>query len=170
MIMWLKPSLHWYVDFLQFQESLLHDAFLSHQVHLIWLTAQDALFDGLNMLLQEPSAFRGYLLLEFMLSFFYVLNFYMIRRDKNRTFLRVLKIDRLEPSELYILEDSTTYSESECCDLLRRIHEGNKSTGGLKFVTTCYGIVGKFNTLVWASSRPHSVLSWSAEVLARSKP
>ncbi|CAK7356460.1 unnamed protein product [Dovyalis caffra] len=69
-------------------------------------------------------------------------NFYMIGRDKNRTFWRVLKIDRLEPSELIVLEDSTTYSEMECCDLLRRIHEGNKSTGGLKFVTICYGIVG----------------------------
>ncbi|KAF2300907.1 hypothetical protein GH714_018172 [Hevea brasiliensis] len=66
----------------------------------------------------------------------------MIGRDKNRTFWRVLKIDRLEPSELCILEDSTIYSESECCDLLRRIHEGNKSTGGLRFVTTSYGIVG----------------------------
>ncbi|WCJ39343.1 Phosphoinositide phosphatase family protein [Euphorbia peplus] len=69
-------------------------------------------------------------------------NFYMIGRDKNRTFWRVLKIDRLEPSELNILEDNTTYTESECCDLLKRIHEGNKSTGGLKFMTTCYGIVG----------------------------
>ncbi|XP_020227159.1 phosphoinositide phosphatase SAC2 isoform X1 [Cajanus cajan] len=68
--------------------------------------------------------------------------FYMIGRDKNRTFWRVLKIDRLEPSELNIVEDSTVYSEIECCDLLRRIHEGNKSTGGLKFVTTCYGIIG----------------------------
>ncbi|KAL3598565.1 hypothetical protein D5086_006483 [Populus alba] len=69
-------------------------------------------------------------------------NFYMIGREKNRTLCRVLKIDRLEPSELVVLEDSTTYSESECFDLLRRIHEGNKSTGGLKFVTICYGIVG----------------------------
>ncbi|KAJ6394305.1 hypothetical protein OIU77_023516 [Salix suchowensis] len=69
-------------------------------------------------------------------------NFYMTGRDKNRTFWRVLKIDRLEPSELIVLEDSTTYSESEFCDVLRRIHEGNKSTGGLKFVTICYGIVG----------------------------
>ncbi|KAG4937934.1 hypothetical protein AAZX31_16G011100 [Glycine max] len=68
--------------------------------------------------------------------------FYMIGRDKNRTCWRVLKIDRLEPSELNIVEDSTLYSEIECCDLLRRIHEGNKSTGGLKFVTTCYGIIG----------------------------
>lgn len=68
----------------------------------------------------------------------------MIGRDKNRTFWRVLKIDRQEPSELNILEDSMTYLESECSDLLRRIHEGNKSTGGLKFVTICYGIVGMF--------------------------
>ncbi|XP_012574110.1 phosphoinositide phosphatase SAC2-like isoform X2 [Cicer arietinum] len=68
--------------------------------------------------------------------------FYMIGRDKNRTFWRVLKIDRSEPSELNIIEDSTVYSEVECCDLLRRLHEGNKSTGGLKFVTTCYGIIG----------------------------
>ncbi|KAG2717798.1 hypothetical protein I3843_03G190900 [Carya illinoinensis] len=69
-------------------------------------------------------------------------NFYMIGRDKSRTYWRVLKIDRLDPSELNIQEDLTTYTEPECSDLLRRIHEGNKSTGGLKFVTTCYGIVG----------------------------
>ncbi|XP_057981924.1 phosphoinositide phosphatase SAC2-like isoform X2 [Malania oleifera] len=69
-------------------------------------------------------------------------NFYMIGRDKSRTFWRVLKIDRLEPSELDIREDSTVYSQIECYDLLRRIHEGNRPTGGLKFVTTCYGIVG----------------------------
>ncbi|KAJ4837545.1 suppressor of actin mutation [Turnera subulata] len=69
-------------------------------------------------------------------------NFYMIGRDKNRTFWRVLKIDRCEPSELNIVEDPTSYSETELCDLLRRIHEGNKATGGMKFVSICYGIVG----------------------------
>ncbi|CAH9118596.1 unnamed protein product [Cuscuta europaea] len=69
-------------------------------------------------------------------------NFYMIGRDKTRTCWRVLKIDRLEPSELTIHEDSTTYSEVECYELLKRIHEGNRATGGLKFYTTCYGIVG----------------------------
>ncbi|KAK4396800.1 Phosphoinositide phosphatase SAC4 [Sesamum angolense] len=68
--------------------------------------------------------------------------FYMVGRDKNRTYWKILKIDRLEPSELNIREDSTTYTERECSDLLRRIHEGNRATGGLKFVTTCYGIVG----------------------------
>ncbi|XP_062014740.1 phosphoinositide phosphatase SAC2-like [Rosa rugosa] len=69
-------------------------------------------------------------------------NFYMIGRDKSRTLWRVLKIDRLDPSELNILEDSTTYTDIECYDLLKRIHEGNKSMGGLKFITICYGIVG----------------------------
>lgn len=66
----------------------------------------------------------------------------MIGRDKTRTSWRVLKVDRLERFELNICEDSTTYSESECNDLLKRIHEGNRPTGGLKFVTNCYGIVG----------------------------
>nr|GMC77408.1 phosphoinositide phosphatase SAC2-like isoform X1 [Ipomoea batatas] len=69
-------------------------------------------------------------------------NFYMIGRDKNRTYWRVLKIDRTEPLELNIHEDPTIYSEFECYELLKRIHEGNRSTGGLKFVTNCYGIVG----------------------------
>lgn len=69
-------------------------------------------------------------------------NFYMVGRNKSRTYWRVLKIDRLEPFELNILEDSTVYTQRECADLLRRINEGNKSTGGLKFVTNCYGIVG----------------------------
>ncbi|CAA2969418.1 phosphoinositide phosphatase SAC2-like isoform X1 [Olea europaea subsp. europaea] len=69
-------------------------------------------------------------------------HFYMIGRDKRRTCWKVLKIDRSEQSELNIIEDSTTYSEIECYDLVKRIHEGNKSTGGLKFVTTCYGIIG----------------------------
>ncbi|KAF8025928.1 hypothetical protein BT93_F2685 [Corymbia citriodora subsp. variegata] len=68
--------------------------------------------------------------------------FYMIGWDNSGTYWRVLKIDRLDPSELIILEDATTYTEHECYDLLRRIHEGNISTGGLKFVTTCYGIIG----------------------------
>lgn len=68
----------------------------------------------------------------------------MVGRDKSRRYWRVLKIDRLETSELSIREDSTTYTECECSELLRRIHEGNKSTGGLKFITTCYGIVGMY--------------------------
>ncbi|XP_052147570.1 phosphoinositide phosphatase SAC2 isoform X1 [Oryza glaberrima] len=68
--------------------------------------------------------------------------FYLIGRDKTRTLWRVLKIDRMEPTELEIEEDHTSYTENECQELLWRIHEGNRLTGGLKFVTKCYGIVG----------------------------
>lgn len=85
-----------------------------------------------------------------MLIYFYLWqNFYMVGRDKTRTYWKVLKIDRLEPTELIMYEDSATYSEIECIDLLKRIHEGNKSTGGLKFVSTCYGIVGMLYNYVF---------------------
>ncbi|XP_047307424.1 phosphoinositide phosphatase SAC2 isoform X2 [Impatiens glandulifera] len=92
-------------------------------------------------LTEEEAKERSYYLQKFRL-YETRSNFYMIGRDKNRNVWRVLKIDRLDSSELNIHEDSTIYSQIECYDLLRRIHEGNKKTGGLKFVTTCYGIVG----------------------------
>ena len=66
----------------------------------------------------------------------------MIGQDKSREVQKVLNISRSELSELNIFEDSTTYSDFDCCELLKRIHDGNTSTGGLKFVTICYGIVG----------------------------
>eukprot|EP00252_Welwitschia_mirabilis_P013985 TRINITY_DN3098_c0_g1_i7.p1 TRINITY_DN3098_c0_g1~~TRINITY_DN3098_c0_g1_i7.p1 ORF type:complete len:822 (+),score=136.38 TRINITY_DN3098_c0_g1_i7:558-3023(+) len=68
--------------------------------------------------------------------------FYMIGSDKNKKRWKVLKIDRLEPSELIITEDPTTYDYKECTNLLERLHAGNLSTGGLMLVTECYGIVG----------------------------
>ncbi|WZZ51731.1 hypothetical protein YC2023_051838 [Brassica napus] len=54
---------------------------------------------------------------------------------------RVLKIDRLDASELNLSEDSTAYTKKECYEILKRIHEGNKATGGLKLVTLCHGII-----------------------------
>ncbi|XP_078429542.1 phosphoinositide phosphatase SAC2-like isoform X2 [Wolffia australiana] len=69
-------------------------------------------------------------------------NFYMVGRERGREQWRVLKISRLENSELDIYEDNATFSEGECRDLLNRVHEGNKPTGGLEFVTHCFGIVG----------------------------
>ncbi|XP_028761182.1 phosphoinositide phosphatase SAC1-like [Neltuma alba] len=68
--------------------------------------------------------------------------FYLIGSDRNRRFFRVLKFDRLEPSDLYIDEDPAVYSSREIDDLLRRIADGNKATGGLTFVTEAYGIAG----------------------------
>ncbi|KAG2312568.1 hypothetical protein Bca52824_024125 [Brassica carinata] len=55
---------------------------------------------------------------------------------------RVLKIERLDASELNLSEDSTAYTKKEFYELLKRIHEGSKATCGLKLVTLCYGIIG----------------------------
>ncbi|XP_026441021.1 phosphoinositide phosphatase SAC2-like [Papaver somniferum] len=68
--------------------------------------------------------------------------FYMVGRNKSKTIWRIMKINRSEPNELNIVEDATTYSEAECFDLLTRLREGNVRNGGLKLVTTCYGIIG----------------------------
>eukprot|EP00249_Psilotum_nudum_P024421 c29179_g3_i1 orf=3-1247(-) len=68
--------------------------------------------------------------------------FYLIGRDESRTRWRVLMIDRSEPAELNIYEDPAVYSSQTCNDLLNRLSEGNHATGGLKFVTKAYGIVG----------------------------
>ncbi|KAH0905548.1 hypothetical protein HID58_037375 [Brassica napus] len=68
-------------------------------------------------------------------------NFYMIGWNGNGVY-RVLKIDQLDASELNLSEDFTAYTKKECNELLKRIHKENKATGGLKFVTLCYGIIG----------------------------
>ncbi|XP_042048111.1 phosphoinositide phosphatase SAC2-like [Salvia splendens] len=69
-------------------------------------------------------------------------NFYMFGFERRKKYWKVLKISRSDQTELIVVEDSTLYSQDEQSELLQRIADGNKSTGGLKFVTTCYGIVG----------------------------
>ncbi|KAJ3681440.1 hypothetical protein LUZ60_015929 [Juncus effusus] len=68
--------------------------------------------------------------------------YYLIGTDKEKRHYRVLKIDRSEPSDLSINEDPVVYSAQEVKSLLQRISEGNRSTGGLTFVTKAYGIAG----------------------------
>ncbi|PIA51250.1 hypothetical protein AQUCO_01100235v1 [Aquilegia coerulea] len=68
--------------------------------------------------------------------------FYLIGSDRNKFYFRVLKIDRSEPSELNISEDPVVYSKQEVKNLLQRISEGNRATGGLTFVFKVYGIAG----------------------------
>ncbi|OMO94680.1 hypothetical protein CCACVL1_05882 [Corchorus capsularis] len=68
--------------------------------------------------------------------------FYLIGSDRNKRFFRVLKIDRSEPSDLNISEDPVVYSPPEMKNLLQRIAEGNRATGGLNFVAKVFGIVG----------------------------
>ncbi|KAF3445442.1 hypothetical protein FNV43_RR10618 [Rhamnella rubrinervis] len=68
--------------------------------------------------------------------------FYLIGSDRNKKFFRVLKIDRSEPSDLNLSEDPGNYSPQEIKNLLQRIAEGNRATGGLTFVAKVYGIAG----------------------------
>lgn len=68
--------------------------------------------------------------------------FYLIGSDREKRHFRVLKIDRMEPSDLNISEDPVVYSPQEVKSLLQRIAEGNRATGGLTFVAKVYGIAG----------------------------
>ncbi|KAG2662060.1 hypothetical protein PVAP13_1KG521340 [Panicum virgatum] len=67
---------------------------------------------------------------------------YILGTNSDKTLWRLLKIDRSEPSELVIDECSTVYSDSEHHDLLKGLDEEHRSTGGVKFVTKFYGVIG----------------------------
>nr|CAB3451282.1 unnamed protein product [Digitaria exilis] len=67
---------------------------------------------------------------------------HILGTNSDKTLWRLLKIDRSEPSELVMDECSTVYTESERHDLLKGLDEEHKSTGGIKFVTKFYGIIG----------------------------
>ncbi|KAL8138321.1 hypothetical protein V2J09_004322 [Rumex salicifolius] len=68
--------------------------------------------------------------------------FYLIGSDRNKKFFRVLKIDRSEAAELNISEDPVVYSHQEVKNLLQRIAEGNRATGGLLLVAKVFGVAG----------------------------
>lgn len=72
-----------------------------------------------------------------------VQNFYLIGRDENKSFRRILKIDRRDQNELNLFEDPTRYTKDEMRELKRRMIVGNEESGGFKAITTCYGIIGK---------------------------
>jgi hypothetical protein len=89
--------------------------------------------------------------------------FYVIGSSREKRWFRVLKIDRSEPSELNVSEDPVWYSLQEVKSVLQRIDEGNRSTGGLTFVTKAYGIAGRSLVLPFSQrsvSRIHSSFTY----------
>lgn len=56
----------------------------------------------------------------------------------------VLKLDRTEPRELKIYDDGIVYNGSELDQLLKMIHDGNRSyaTRGVEQQQSAFGIVG----------------------------
>ena len=69
--------------------------------------------------------------------------YYLIGGDFLDENFRVLKIDRTSsPGSLNIFEDDNVYSKMSMNELLRTIDEGNKSSGGIKFKCSAWGIMG----------------------------
>ena len=60
--------------------------------------------------------------------------YYLVGCNKAREEWRILKLSRLDPWNLDVFEDSVTYSERECAELLGQLHSGNVRHGGLKLV------------------------------------
>ena len=67
----------------------------------------------------------------------------MVGSNQSDNRFRILKIDRMTPTELTVIEDDVVYSKQEMSDVLASLEEGNRISGGLNKVLTAYGIVGK---------------------------
>lgn len=68
--------------------------------------------------------------------------FFFIGSDASEREFRILKIDRTVVRALSLVEDSVVYSKEEIKEFLQMMDDGNKSTGGLKRVTSLFGIAG----------------------------
>ncbi|KAI9330399.1 SacI homology domain-containing protein [Obelidium mucronatum] len=70
--------------------------------------------------------------------------FFMVGSGADEESFRIIKIDRSLDSSgaLAVTDDKIVYSRQEMMDLLKMIESGNVSTGGLRRVASCFGIVG----------------------------
>lgn len=71
----------------------------------------------------------------------------MVGSNNTQTRFRVLKIDRMEPSELVITDDKVEYTQDEILGLLNTIDAGNRQRNSLSKNISAFGIVGKLYTL-----------------------
>lgn len=73
--------------------------------------------------------------------------YFIVGSNNTETKFRVLKIDRMEPRDLNVIDDKVEYSRKEIRELLMRIDVGNrprlqKGPVGLKRTVSAFGIVG----------------------------
>ncbi|KAI8610146.1 SacI homology domain-containing protein, partial [Chytriomyces sp. MP71] len=71
--------------------------------------------------------------------------FFMVGSTHDEDSFRILKIERaLDPTDasLCVFDDGIVYTRQEMMDLLAMIESGNKATGGLRRVASCFGIIG----------------------------
>ncbi|KAL6268652.1 hypothetical protein P5V15_001786 [Pogonomyrmex californicus] len=76
--------------------------------------------------------------------------FYLMGSNNMQTRFRVLKIDRMEPRELIVVDDKREYTQDEIKDLVNMIDMGNRTrarqrnnVGGVARVVSAFGIVGE---------------------------
>ncbi|KAF2893513.1 hypothetical protein ILUMI_12659 [Ignelater luminosus] len=67
---------------------------------------------------------------------------YLVGSNNTQTRFRVLKIDRMEPSELVITDDKVEYTQDEILGLLNTIDAGNRQRNSLSKNISAFGIVG----------------------------
>ncbi|XP_034950859.1 polyphosphoinositide phosphatase isoform X2 [Chelonus insularis] len=75
--------------------------------------------------------------------------FYLMGSNNNLTRFRVLKIDRMEPKDLIVVDDKMEYTHEEIADLVNMIDMGNRTkmnqknkSGGVAKIVSAFGIVG----------------------------
>ncbi|XP_012147463.1 polyphosphoinositide phosphatase FIG4 isoform X2 [Megachile rotundata] len=75
--------------------------------------------------------------------------FYLMGSNNTLTRFRVLKIDRMEPKELVVVDDKREYTQDEIKDLVNMIDMGNRTragqrnnVGGVARIVSAFGIVG----------------------------
>lgn len=75
--------------------------------------------------------------------------FYLMASNNTLTRFRVLKIDRMEPKELVVVDDKREYTHDEIQDLVNMIDMGNRTragqrnnVGGVARIVSAFGIVG----------------------------
>jgi hypothetical protein len=83
-----------------------------------------------------PPLFENFLLYETRARY------YLVAYTTDKACWRVLKISRMEPSELECSEDPATYTERQAAALLRTIADGNAGVGGLSLAARACGVVG----------------------------
>lgn len=69
--------------------------------------------------------------------------------NNTQTKFRVLKINRMEPKDLHVIDDKIEYTQDEIKDLVKMIDLGNRSkanqksnASGVNKIVSAFGIIG----------------------------
>ncbi|KAF4520837.1 hypothetical protein B566_EDAN007133 [Ephemera danica] len=90
--------------------------------------------------------------------------FYLVGSNNTQTRFRVLKIDRMEPRNLVVIDDKVEYSQDEIRDLVNMIDVGNRTKGaqrtgaGVARIVSAFGIVEGYYIILVTKRRRVAVI------------